>query len=78
MARELVDLQINKPQEQEDLNCYVILDTKQAQVAATLSDQGARLTSLSAIDGIPIAVKDNLNVRNLPTRNGSSLLIDKW
>ena len=72
-AKELVDLQLNKiKQEQEDLNCYVILDTKQAQVAATLSDQRRKDNkSLSALDGIPIAVKDNLNVHNLPTRNGS-------
>ena len=72
-AKELVDLQISQINlRQEELNCYVTLDTKKARIAAALSDQRRNdNTSLSAIDGIPIAIKDNLNVSDLPTRNGS-------
>ena len=72
-ARELVDLQISQIKLREkELNCYVTLATQQAQIAAVLSDQ--RRTdnkTLSAIDGIPIALKDNLNISGLPTLNGS-------
>ena len=72
-AKELVDLQISQIKlRQDELNCYVTLDTKKARIAAALSDQRRNdNTSLSAIDGIPIAIKDNLNVSDLPTHNGS-------
>lgn len=59
---------------QKYLNCYVELDAGGARSAAAASDRRRREQAiLSKIDGIPIAVKDNINVDGLSTRNGSNL-----
>lgn len=74
-ARELLDHYLKRigrlnPQ----LNAFVCVDLEGAAEAASASD--ARLKAgrpLSALDGIPIAVKDNLLMRNCPAAWGSRL-----
>jgi len=57
---------------QPKLNCFVQLETQAATKAASSSKKRYQLGSpLSAIDGIPIALKDNINVCGMETRNGT-------
>jgi len=57
---------------QSSLNCFVVVDEAGATQAAVAADERWRSgTPLSAIDGIPIALKDNINVAGMATRNGS-------
>ncbi len=54
-----------------DLNCYVAVladgAREAAAAAATRAGEGARLGPL---DGVPIALKDNIDVAGVPTTNG--------
>jgi aspartyl-tRNA(Asn)/glutamyl-tRNA(Gln) amidotransferase subunit A len=50
------------------LNCYVTFCREQA--LADAEEASARVARLSPIDGIPIAVKDNIDVAGVPTTNG--------
>jgi len=71
LARHLADIGGLQPA----LNCFVAVDEAGAGRAAADADQRRRQgASLSAIDGIPIALKDNINVEGLTTRNGSTYL----
>jgi aspartyl-tRNA(Asn)/glutamyl-tRNA(Gln) amidotransferase subunit A len=57
---------------QDSLNCFVAIDEPGAARAAELSEKrwlsGA---PLSALDGVPVSLKDNLDVAGLHTRYGS-------
>jgi len=60
---------------QPQLNCFVTLDEAGARAAAKGS--AARHfggAPLSMLDGIPIALKDNIDVAGLPTSNGTAEL----
>ena len=72
-SQELLDIQLKRIKRREkELNCYVELDIPQAIKAAKLSDsRRQRHKTLSVLDGIPIAVKDNIHVTGMSTRNGS-------
>ena len=53
------------------LNCYVALCRDQALADAEQAfERASRNQRLSALDGIPIAVKDNIDVADVPTTNG--------
>ena len=72
-AGELVDQCLAEIERcQSSLNCFVVVDETRARQAAAESDarrqQGA---PLSPIDGIPVALKDNMIVEGLTTLNGS-------
>lgn len=57
---------------QESLNCFVEIDEQGALRAAQLSEERWRSGApLSALDGVPISVKDNLDVQGMRTRYGS-------
>jgi aspartyl-tRNA(Asn)/glutamyl-tRNA(Gln) amidotransferase subunit A len=58
-----------------ELNCFVTLDAAGARQAAAASDERRRSGHLlSPLDGIPLALKDNIDVAGLPTSNGTKLL----
>jgi aspartyl-tRNA(Asn)/glutamyl-tRNA(Gln) amidotransferase subunit A len=61
--------------QQPRLNCFVTLDEAgaraQAKASAARHNAGA---PLSMLDGIPIALKDNIDVAGLPTSNGTAEL----
>src|SRR5262245_46824105 len=53
------------------LNCYVALCRENAVAAAgEAAQRAARHQRLGPLDGIPIGVKDNIDVAGLPTTNG--------
>ena len=53
------------------LNCYVALCGERAKAEAEqAAGRAARKQRLGPIDGIPIAVKDNIDVAGVPTTNG--------
>ena len=57
---------------QAELNCFVELDVVGAQRSAESSDrrrQGG--TVLSLLDGVPVALKDNIDALGFATRNGA-------
>ena len=53
------------------LNAYVALAPDLQEQARAASDRRARGAALSALDGVPIAVKDNLMVAGMPAAWGS-------
>src|SRR5262249_20509827 len=55
----------------QSLNCYLTLCGERAAAeAAQAAVRAARKQRLGALDGIPIAVKDNIDVAGVPTTNG--------
>lgn len=59
------------------LIAFVHVDRDGAEIAATASDKRAlEGTRLGPLDGIPIAIKDNIYVRDMPARWGSRLFAD--
>lgn len=60
---------------QPRLNCFITLDEAGARVAAKASAGRHHAGApLSMLDGIPIALKDNIDVASLPTSNGTAEL----
>lgn len=60
-------------QRNPDLNCFVEINADLARKAADAAHRRFRENSpLSAVDGIPIAIKDNINVMGFKTRNGTN------
>lgn len=56
------------------LHAYVTLDQAGARAAAAAAERDiARSGPRGPLHGIPVAIKDNIEVRGLPTRNGSPL-----
>ncbi|MFN8178267.1 MAG: Asp-tRNA(Asn)/Glu-tRNA(Gln) amidotransferase subunit GatA [bacterium] len=59
------------------LHAFLSVDEEGARAAAAASDErAARRQRRGALDGIPIALKDNLALRGLPTTCGSRLLAE--
>lgn len=57
---------------QSTLNAFVVLDADAALAAARASEQRwGRAAPLSALDGVPVSIKDNIYVGGMPTRFGS-------
>lgn len=62
---------------QPELNCYVSVDQDAARRDAKASDARYQAgTPLSQIDGIPIALKDNMHVDGMVTHNGTNRAFD--
>src|SRR5579863_1929862 len=74
-ARELLDHYLQRIRRlNPQLNAFVHIDIEGANEAATASDARFRAGQpLSALDGIPVAIKDNLLMRNCPAVWGSPL-----
>ena len=75
-SEELTNAYIERAQaKNEDLNAYLTFMTEEAAVAAKASDERrARGERLSILDGIPVAVKDNLLTKGTRTTGGSAIL----
>jgi len=57
-----------------DLNAFVAIDAADAAKAAAASTERFSLgRPLSILDGIPVALKDNIDVAGLPTTNGAAV-----
>ena len=55
----------------KEINGFIHVDTEQAARAALLSDTRRQNgTLLSPLDGVPLAVKDNIDILGQPTTNG--------
>ncbi|MDP6830340.1 MAG: amidase [Alphaproteobacteria bacterium] len=62
-------------QYEDDLNCFITLLAEPALTEARAADdRRARGEALSPLDGIPIALKDNIDVADVPTSNGMARL----
>lgn len=74
-ATEILDRALGRiDKHQQDLNVFVHIDAESARRAAQASDQRRRKkAALSPLDGIPVAVKDNIHVTGFTTRNGTAL-----
>src|SRR5262245_44616728 len=59
---------------QSAMNLFVSLDDNARRAAEESGQRWARREPLSALDGVPISVKDNLHVARQPTSWGSRLL----
>jgi aspartyl-tRNA(Asn)/glutamyl-tRNA(Gln) amidotransferase subunit A len=54
-----------------DLNCFITLCSDLAIAEATSASERARMRRrLGPIDGIPVAIKDNIDLADVPTSNG--------
>ena len=72
-AEALLELHLQKiTLHERHLNCFITMDEVGARDQAKAS-QSRHLagTPLSKIDGIPIALKDNIDVAGVPTSNGT-------
>ena len=74
-SAELVQSCLNKIQLNEDeINAFTNVNGCEALEEARISDSRRKSGStLSELDGIPIAVKDNIDVMRQPTTNGLNM-----
>ncbi|MFN7332268.1 MAG: amidase family protein, partial [bacterium] len=64
-------------QQQGRLNCFTAILDEEARRAAWLAEQAVRLGApLGPLHGVPISIKDLLDVRGTPTRHGSAIFAD--
>lgn len=75
-SQELVKDYIERAEaKNEDLNAYLTFIPEEAEAAAKASDERrARGERLSVLDGVPVAVKDNLLTKGTRTTGGSAIL----
>jgi aspartyl-tRNA(Asn)/glutamyl-tRNA(Gln) amidotransferase subunit A len=75
-SKELTEDYLERAQSKNDeLNAYLTFTIDDARAAAAASDERrTRGESLSALDGIPVAVKDNLLTKGTRTTGGSNIL----
>jgi aspartyl-tRNA(Asn)/glutamyl-tRNA(Gln) amidotransferase subunit A len=57
-----------------EVGAYVDLNSKEALQAAQIADQRYQAGTARALEGVPIGIKDILNVRGQPCRCGSNIL----
>ncbi len=71
-STELVESSLSKIKtEGKELNAFIHVESELSKKEAALSDARRRKgTLLSPLDGVPIAVKDNIDVLGQPTTNG--------
>lgn len=73
-AVELTDLALQRIADAAVLNAVVCTDMDEALLAArALDDRRARGERLGPLAGVPVLVKDNMDVRGMPTTHGSKL-----
>jgi aspartyl-tRNA(Asn)/glutamyl-tRNA(Gln) amidotransferase subunit A len=75
-AQDLLQAYLTRIAQYEDgLNCFITLLAEPAREQARAADaRRARDARLSPLDGIPIALKDNIDLAGVPTTNGMAKL----
>jgi mandelamide amidase len=73
-AEQLVAAAIARAKGRADLNAFVTLDEAGALAAAKKADAAARRKACRPLLGVPIVVKDNIEVAGLPTTGGTPAL----
>ncbi|MFP6771165.1 MAG: amidase [Alphaproteobacteria bacterium] len=76
-AEALLDAYLGRIGQYEgDVNCFITLLADPAREQARAADQrrSRGIGRLSALDGIPIALKDNIDLAGVPTTNGMARL----
>jgi len=64
-------------QQQDRLNCFTAILDEEARKAARLAEQAVMDGApLGPLHGVPISIKDLLDVRGTPTRHGSAIFSD--
>jgi aspartyl-tRNA(Asn)/glutamyl-tRNA(Gln) amidotransferase subunit A len=77
LTRAVIDAARRAGRGSPNKNPFVAIDEKLALAAAAEADaRRAAGKPLSAMDGVPIAVKDEIDVAGLPTRKGTSYMSD--
>jgi aspartyl-tRNA(Asn)/glutamyl-tRNA(Gln) amidotransferase subunit A len=77
-AGELVELLLERIARAADVNAYITVTADLARAAAAESDERrARGAALGPLDGMPIAVKDNIDVAGVRATSGSSFFADR-
>jgi len=75
-ATELVHSTLSALKAQQALRCFLFWDAEAALTAARHSDERrAKGTPLSAVDGLIVAVKDNIDVVAMPTTAGTAAVL---
>lgn len=69
-AVELTETVLTRIDQCTSLNCFVQVDAEGARAAARESAERLANKRARSLEGVPVAVKDNLNVTGLPTRAG--------
>lgn len=74
-ARDIADLALLRAKKSADrLGAFLHLDAEGARKAADLVDRRSRSGERLPLAGVPLAVKDNINVAALPSTAGSKIL----
>ena len=74
-VRELVNSYLEKIEKNSDLNAYTYVAEdimEQVDIAQKEIEEG----NIKLLTGIPISIKDNINVKGMPTTNGSKLFTE--
>ncbi|MFP4036907.1 MAG: amidase, partial [Desulfobacteraceae bacterium] len=76
-SRELTEATLDRIQEQEaQINAFITVTPEEALKAADRADERARSKDVPRLNGLPLAVKDNLCTKGVRTSCGSRILQD--
>lgn len=75
-ARELAKSYLERIEKNKDLNAYSYI-SEDVLNEADKAQEKINKGEISLLTGIPISIKDNINVANMPTTHGSNLFIKR-
>ena len=73
-SEKMVSAALARAKERADLNAFVTLDEAGALAAAQRADAGKGHARCKPLSGVPIVIKDNIEVARLPTTGGTPAL----